>query len=714
MVLFVLCINLLMSSFTRSTIYAENDDITKTMGMIDNSGHLVKIFSDDRVVTGVNNRIDSYFEIGKNKRNASGSYLEMTFGHSSVITPELSHMTILIDDVPIHSVLLDETNANRTKLRIDLSHVSLEPGFHKISFLIHMNSIWMVCANPDSPSNWLVIYKDSHISLILEDMTSHVNLNLYPTPFYEIGNSTMQKTLIVVPNEPVHAELHAASTITQFFAKQNSVERIPFVIYTESELTPDLLSSRHVIWVGLMDRWHDSGQLVIANFFRDNATLPSRNAGFIGLFESPWNEQRTHLIVTGDEVELLNGAQILSDQGLFSQLRGTHSLLSSQPLSRDSRSTMHTGHEVQVTFNQIGYSNLIMENTLTGHSRVYYHLPSNWDFAEGVNIHLQYTHSTSMNLNESIMAVKVNGVTMGSRHLDDSKKGNGSIEIEIPPDMLRNQRTLEIEIYVEFIKLGKLTNQNLDDCSDISLIGNWLVIHPTSTIAFTPVEREQLDLQSIPFPFVVEGQWDDTIVVIANPLNKDLLSTLMTWIGFMGKDTYNNSRLRFVRLNEIDPDSDLHEHNIIFIGDANHVPTALFESAQSMIRFQDGLVQSQQLGIEILGELQQQSAVIHLLPSPLEEKYALLQLVMTPGGKVDMITRALIDPAENIKLNGQFVVVDHEYVVHSFPLLHSQQLTESIDGIQVKRFSLLVWFFIVLFIFIIIMLLLFIRKMLRS
>ena len=119
------------------------------------------VFSDDQVITGVKNRMDSYFEIGKNKKTGTGSYLNLTFSHSPILVEDASFLTILMDDLPISSVPLDETNVEKTTIKVDLSHISLEPGFHKFSFQIQMTATRLVCEDPDNPANWMVIYGDS-------------------------------------------------------------------------------------------------------------------------------------------------------------------------------------------------------------------------------------------------------------------------------------------------------------------------------------------------------------------------------------------------------------------------------------------------------------------------------------------------------------------------------------------------------------------------
>ena len=92
------------------------------------------------------------------------------------------------------------------------------------------------------------------------DVADQFDLSMYPMPFYEIGGTPEFNTVVVVPDEPVQEELVATAQLVQFFSKQTFTKRLSFNVYTEKEATPELLSDRHVVWIGMKGRFDGLGK----------------------------------------------------------------------------------------------------------------------------------------------------------------------------------------------------------------------------------------------------------------------------------------------------------------------------------------------------------------------------------------------------------------------------------------------------------------------
>lgn len=674
----------------------------------------VPVFSDDRVVTGINQRIDVFFEIGKNRRSAEGSSLFLSFGHSPVLIGELSYITVLMDDVPLTSIPLDATNAERGSASIPLSEVTLGPGWHKLSFRVQMNATLLACANPDSPANWLVLFRESRLDLLLADMTPEPDLAVYPSPFYEdagSGPAGNPQTVMVLPDEPVHEELAAAARLVQFFSRQNAASRMAFAVYPESELPDGLADTRHVIWVGLEHRWKAAGRDMVRTM-RETVLPPDWEGGFIGLMRTGGDDPRLQLVIAGNGAELARGAHILSDPVLYGQLRGAYSLLTEQPVKPQPADDPETGREVAVTFADMGYGRIVMENTLVGQAQIHYNLPANWEFSGPGRLRLAYAHSTSVNLTESVIAVKFNGIPVGSQYLRDSSGNRGLMDLELAPELLSQRRTLEIEVQVEFITAGLKPDDALEPCSDMSFIGHWAVIDPASVLVFTPAERRRADLASIPYPFAANGRWNDTAVVMAVRPGRETLSLLMTLIGIMGRDARDSSGLRFLPPDDLVPERTAGSH-LIVIGEADGLPPELADDPDIPLRYGDGRVTGTIAGVEILDELQRRSVAVQLSASPYDERFRLLKVVVTEGGRPGMLTRALTDPEQAFALAGTLAIVDARGRVHAFAVPEARADASSADAAEEGRAAVKPAAFAVLALFFLAGMYLFIRRMLR-
>src|SRR5690606_12576536 len=119
----------------------------------------------------------------------------------STLESHTSTLTVLMDDVPIGSVKLDDQNAKKTYWRLDISHLNLGAGYHKLSFLAHMQNSNLACANPNNAANWVVLHADSSLFLNLVENMNALDLAWYPSPFFERTKANPLQTIFVVPDE---------------------------------------------------------------------------------------------------------------------------------------------------------------------------------------------------------------------------------------------------------------------------------------------------------------------------------------------------------------------------------------------------------------------------------------------------------------------------------------------------------------------------------
>ena len=63
-------------------------------------------------------------------------------------------------------------------------------------------------------------------------------------------------------------------------------------------------------------------------------------------------------------------------------------MLSTEPIKQNLAREIQTGKPVSVPFSQMGYTDMVMENALTGNIRINYTLPNNWDFSDDGKLQL--------------------------------------------------------------------------------------------------------------------------------------------------------------------------------------------------------------------------------------------------------------------------------------------------------------------------------------
>lgn len=622
------------------------------------------LFAGERTMRGENARDDSFFEIGKGLKATTGSYVDLYFGHSAVLIPKASTLTVMMDDVPLGSIALDETNVDTGYWRVDLSALQLESGFHKLSLWAHMAIVEKACANPENGSNWIKINPNSQFHLNLLRSYDKPDLTYYPSPFFEKGSQSPLRTMIVVPDQVESDEFAAAARLVQFFSSQATDKRLTFPVYMESQLTDALLRDNQAIWLGKPDRWKERGKLASAEALKTAGAAGA--ASFIGLAASPWNAGLTNLIVAGGAAELANAATILSDETLYSQLRGGLSAVPAELKKPASAAAAAPGAPYTVSFEKLGYGDLTVQGTRQGSARISYPLPAQWDVNDGAELRLQYRHSKSLQYGASTMTVRLNGTPVESRRLGETTADGGELTVQLPLSVIGTSRTLEIEVAFELSHDSSGATAPNANCGDDPLLGNWAIVDKASTLTFTPIDKLTMNLQSLPYPFVANGRWSRTTFVFPEQITAQELTTAMTWIGIVGRGVQDNTDLTIARASAANLKEQLKDRNVVYAGLGKTLPDFLNGFAASAVAFKEEQMLSNAANVPLLQELQTRSAVLQMTRSPLNDSRGLLLLAATSADREGSLTSALVSPLENVKISGKAVVIDSKNIVHAF------------------------------------------------
>ncbi len=663
-------IMLLVLFLSPAAAFAEqNAAATSSATDKENREHLMT-FGEDRVFKGDNAKQDAYFEIGKNRTVLPGSTVDISFSHSPTLHPDYSTLTVLLDDIPIGSVSLDKTNTNVSDWKIDISDFDLQPGFHKLSFWAKLIVNAAVCEDPQNSSAWLTIRKDSKINLKIAEAGSSADLTIYPSPFIARGSSTPVQTVLVVPDSLTESEFKAAARLSQFLATQSTNGLLKMPIYTESDVSDDTLSGTSAIWIGNPDRWKGQGRTAIAAF---NASHPEdeglADSGVIGIATSPWDDERAIILITGNDDKLVRGAEILATESLYQQLQGSYSVIPDSLPDANKKAEDSTSQSYVLTFDKLGYGNLVTEDVMQGGSSIFYGIPSNWDLNDGAMLHLKYKHSKSILYNKSVMKVMLNGIPVQSANLVESTSDGGTLDIKLDPSVIGESRRLDIEVRFQFVNpttIGVASPEEGNLCSSENLMGDWALIDKTSYFAFKPDKRANFNLDSLPFPFVAGNEWTDTTVVLGDKSTTELVA-VMTLLGQSGTPITPHSDMKLASAKDPDLGQKLTDRNILFVGASAVLPPQLNGFGQSFVKFGDAGITSLSDDVPLLTELARNAAVMQLTESPINPDRSSLMISATGADELAYVGQALSDPAAKGAIAGRVVVIDDRKQVHAFP-----------------------------------------------
>jgi hypothetical protein len=255
------------------------------------------------------------------------SRLILYFGHARVASVISSSMDVYLNDVPMSSVLLDESNASKGTLELALPSWLIIPGRNRIRVSIEMNLDGEdKCLFLDSTHLWTAIYSHSRLRLPFVSQDVEPSLDLFPYPFNE--RPSLSGLLLILPDRPRQLDYDLMLMMAAALGAADRGVALALSVISADLVTPQNLQDKDLILIG-----RPSIHSLIATLndglpqpFEPGSDLlspklgsvllvqdPSRNIGLIEELAVPWDLKRTVLVITGtsDEGVALAGATLL-------------------------------------------------------------------------------------------------------------------------------------------------------------------------------------------------------------------------------------------------------------------------------------------------------------------------------------------------------------------------------------------------------------------
>jgi hypothetical protein len=605
-------------------------------------------YPNDLTIHGVTNRQDFYFEMTPSRILTTGSYLELVFSHSPTFLPKKSTLTILLDDEPLGSVFLNESNVKRTSWQADLSDKQLEPGFHKLSVISYMVASENPCDDQSNPANWLILHKESLVHLRLKQAYDQADFTYYPSPFLEKGGLKPLQTLFVVPDTANEAQLKALGELAGFFSAQVPANMLSFQAFKESDVVGEW-RKENMIWIGSESQWGELGKQLKVRGAAD---------GKIKLSVSPWNPKSTILSVNGSNQEIIASIRHLITPELYGQLSGQIfdiSKLASQ--GRVPQGSTNGGTEL--TLEDLGFGDLVVDSPIIGTARITHTLPPEIDISKPGRFKMHFKHAKTLNFAQSVVTVKVNGVPVKSRYLNEESSDFGALDLEISPEQMSN-RNLIVDVSFQF-------SSAQGACTANSQIGNWAVISKQSLFSFKSRPNGSMQLEELPYPFVVRQQWTATAFVLPVSPSSEEISLFVTTCAMIGKSAAFGSEdgdTFLVRFNDDRLPSEAAGKNLVYIGAADKVPKAIAASSSYPVKIRDGGFVPANDSIPLLPNAGN-GILMAMVPSPYTENKQVFVLAATDQAALKKANEQLSDPGLRAKIIGKSAFIDDLDRVHT-------------------------------------------------
>ena len=628
------------------------------------------LFFNDVLLRGTSARYDSFFEIGKGLRSAKGSRLVLQYSISPYLLPERSSLTVYVDDRPVASRALDPSQTADHTWTVDLSDLRLESGFHKVTLAVAMRTDdRKVCEDPRSDKLWMIAGKESRAELSLVPAYEQPDLSWFPSPFLERGSRNLLRAIMVVPDDPDTFELAAAARLSQFFVAESPDKRLAIPVYTESEVTDELLGTWSVIWIGETGRWKKAGLRSSEAALQAAGETGAIGAGTgaIRLIPSPWNENRSHLLLTGTGPDLAKGAEILTDYTMIEQLQGTVVPIAASPETIPAAPAAQEERTViSSTLNELGYGNLSVRNVQEGTVNFQYALPPGLTVGGPVQLALSFSHSDAIRFAESMMTVSVNGTPVKSVRLTSRTADGATAEVWIDPAIVGTGRNISVDVQFLLADPPSERAENYEEECEDDPVHGWAVIDGNSSMHIPLAKRSAVDLQYVPFPFVGDTFWENTLV-LARRWGSEELQLAMTIIGLFGAANPKTDALKFALTGTSGWSGEARGANVIYVGAAGDLPAEFNGYSGSFFRAEGSRIAALSEAVKLAPPLTERLAFMQLTESPLAADKALLIAAVASGGRLPALSAALADPEQAFQWTGRFVAVRPDGTVINFP-----------------------------------------------
>lgn len=505
----------------------------------------------------------------------------------------------------------------------------------------------------------VLIRKSSFFTLPHESIQPSTNLVNFPRPIYQ-NSFIPDSALLIIPDQPLAADLQAALTIASGLGKLSN-DTLVIDMVTLSKLTTEQKAANHLIFVGNSASLPVLGQLqlplpVEGGQFKVPGGGP--NDGLVEMVNSPWNNAKVILVVSGNTDQgTIKAAQAVST-GVFRPNKFPNLAV----VQEVQTTPVLTPQPIDQTLASLGYEGQLFEGRGVGNVSYNFNVPPGWTVASDASFELVFGHSALIDYNSSGIVVFINGKPIGSVRMSDASASlsTNRILINIPAAaVIPGKNRLDVRANL----------LALEDCSPQNIRGLWVNIWPESKLhlpleltVINPVSN--LDLASYPDPFIYYPLLDNTAFVL---LRNDLESwrAALKMAAFLGSNANSPVTTLSVYYGDDLPEAERSKYNLLIIGHPSQMPIMSDINKTLPIPFLDGSDVLAGGNFQVTYRISSDSPVgyMEIMPSPWNSDNVILAILGNTAQGLSWATSSLIDPDLRLKLAGNFAVINDKQII---------------------------------------------------
>ena len=361
--------------------------------------------------------------------------VDLTLDHSASLLPERSNLSIKVNGAAVDSVILGPSNAAGAHLTARIPRQLLS-DYNSLQLQV-VQHVTDDCEDPFDPSLWTRVSNKSTLTMTAEAVPVTPELLDFPYPLQDDRGYGPSELTLVADGPLKPAPVSALGTIGFSLGRHASYRRVavsPPVAHLEDLQTNGLV-------VGIVGQ-----DAVLTNF---NLPKLAAGDGLVAITAAPHDPTLAILVVAGADAEGLGRATAaLAAQDRFPVLSGSASQISavteSTPPPSRAEYVPAPRRAEEFTLADLRFTDTTVRGYYAEPIRVPVDLEGDALARPGARLRLHYSHSALVNPRISAVEVRLNGVVLRSRHLDDQDDQRQVLEVALPAEVLAPHNELEV------------------------------------------------------------------------------------------------------------------------------------------------------------------------------------------------------------------------------------------------------------------------------
>lgn len=472
----------------------------------------------DVVINGTYGFSSINFNVSNDWLVKDSSYLELYFSHANTSIFPDSSLTVLINNVPIESRLLNTKDPSPIKMLVSIPPNVLTSGFNQITVKTYLRTAENLCENENNPANWMVIHKKSYLHLAYTEQLDTSQLLEYPFPYVKSGEDMpLDFTFLYDQTQPNAEILRSLYTLSADLGRLMSSKSLNFKFATPKNLASD-------------DSYIYTGTSIPESLKRYLPKGYNLSPGELFISEIKLNENHKLLLIISKKAELLSQlTEMLNYSAVISQLNKETVVFSESDLIAQPNKS----NDNIISFKELGYSNVTFEGTKSGSAGFYVDIPKNWMLTSGSKLVVETRFSSIVDAPTSTVTAIINGIPIGSRTLEKASQDNQILEFSLPDDVITSNR------------FNVVLSYTLGGDFDCGAAGNnkglWAFISNDSYLQLNYTARELFSLEDLASPFVSDGIFNNLNIALSKNARYEELALTAAIMGKLGHQTIQSS-----------------------------------------------------------------------------------------------------------------------------------------------------------------------------